>query len=102
MSRGSVAATGQLSWVSSTSRRYRSGAGLGGAGAGQGGGDQAAEQRVRPGGAGEELGVRLGGDEEGVEVSRELDELHQAAVGRKPGEDDPVVFHHLAVGVVTS
>jgi hypothetical protein len=42
--------------------------------------DELAEQRLGPGGAGLELGVELGGDEEGV--IGELDHLNQALVGR--------------------
>ena len=55
----------------------------------QRGGDERAEQRVRPGRAGLELRVRLGADEERVHLARQLDELDQPAVRRGPGDDQP-------------
>ena len=59
---------------------------------------QADEQRVRPGGAGTQLRVRLGGHEEWVDVTRELGEFDQPAVRREPGEDQARLREALAVG----
>src|SRR5205807_1222246 len=50
-------------------------------GPGQGGAHQLPEQRMGTVGATLELGVGLGADPEGV--TRQLDELHQAIVGRR-------------------
>ena len=62
--------------------------------------DQPGEQRVRPGRARAQLGVRLGGDVVGVHVARQLDELDQAVVGRGPGEHQPGLLEPVAVAVV--
>jgi len=58
------------------------GGGVGGLGAGEGGRDQPAEQRMRPGRAGQELRMRLRADEE--RVLRQFGELHQVPVRREP------------------
>ena len=56
------------------------------------------EQRMRPGRAGQELRVRLGRDEE--RVAGQLGELHQVAVRRQAGEDQPGLLEGRTVGVV--
>src|ERR1700761_2850674 len=85
-------------------RRPRAGAcpggGFRGTGAGEGGGDQAGEQRGRAGRPGQELRVRLGGDEKRVRVAGQFDELHQAVVRRQAREDQTGLLKALPVGVV--
>ena len=68
--------------------------------AGQRGPDQPGEQRVRPGRARAQLGVRLGGDVVRVHVARQLDELDQPVVRADAGEDQAGLLELLAVGVV--
>ena len=62
---------------------------------------QAREERVRPGRAGAQFGVRLGGHQVGVDVARVLDVLDELVVRRGAGEDQTGLLLQLrAVGVV--
>ena len=61
---------------------------------------QAGEQQVRPGRAGTELRVRLGGHEVGMHVLGQFHELHQASIWGRPAEDQTRFRQRLTVGVV--
>ena len=62
--------------------------------------DERDEQRVRPGRPALELGVRLGADDERMDVGGVLDELDQVPVRRRAGEPQPALGDAVAVGVV--
>src|SRR3954452_544455 len=60
--------------------------------------DEVPEQRRRPLGTGLELRMELRRHE--IRVIAELDDLHQALVGRRAGDDQPGVLEPLAQEVV--
>src|SRR5271165_870918 len=66
----------------------------------QRGADEPDKKRVWPGGPALQLRVRLGADEERVNLARVFDEFNQVPVGRGAGEPQPALGDLLAVFVV--
>src|ERR1700736_449006 len=62
--------------------------------------DERHEQRMRPGGSALELRVRLGADEERMDIGAVLDDLDQMSVRRRAGETQPALRDAVAILVV--